>query len=283
MIDIQRVLLIVNATKKPACDLADEMREYLNGEGIETYTLSLRGKPMQPQLDHYDLAISVGGDGTVLFSSRILSSRAVPILPVNCGNFGFITEVTGEEWRGAFERYRSGSIEAGARILLSVGVERHGERIAEFVGLNDAVISAAGISKIVRLSVRLSDTFLGRYRADGVIVATPTGSTAYSVAAGGPVLHPEMEAMILNPICPFTLSHRPLVLPADEEIMIDVEAQQRTSVIMTVDGQSEFPLAPDDRVVINRHREAAHIVRSNKRTFYEVLRSKLNWSGGDSA
>ncbi len=283
MIDIQRVLLIVNATKEPAAGLADEMREYFDAEGIETYTLSLRGKPMPPPSDHYDLAISVGGDGTVLFSSRVLSSRKVPILPVNCGNFGFITEVTGEEWRGAFERYRSGAIEAGDRILLSVHVERHGEIIAEFIGLNDAVISAAGISKIVRLSVGLSDTFLGRYRADGIIVATPTGSTAYSVAAGGPILHPEMDAMILNPICPFTLSHRPLVLPSDEQIMIDVEAQQRTSVIMTVDGQSEFPLNTDDRVVIHRHPQVVRIVRSNKRTFYEVLRSKLNWSGGESA
>jgi NAD+ kinase len=283
MIEINRVLLIVNATKPPAVELAKEMTEYLAGEGIESSTLSIHGRPLETPVDNHDLAISVGGDGTVLFSSRILSSKAVPILPVNCGNFGFITEVTGAEWVGAFERYRSGSIEAGDRLLLKVHVERNGETIAEFVGLNDTVISAAGISKIVKLSVQLSDAYLGRYRADGIIAATPTGSTAYSVAAGGPVLHPEMEAMILNPICPFTLSHRPLVLPPDETIEIDVEPKQRTSVIMTVDGQSEFPLLPEDRVVIRRHEERARIIRSNKRTFYEVLRSKLNWSGGESA
>ncbi len=283
MIEIKSVLLIVNATKKAAVSLARDMAEYLGSQGIGTSTLSLQGKPPQPHMDHYDLAISVGGDGTVLFSSRMLSSHAVPILPVNCGNFGFITEVTGDEWVGAFERFRSGSIEAGERLLLRVTVERNGDEIAEFVGLNDAVISAAGISKIVKLAVRLSDTRLGRYRADGIIAATPTGSTAYSVAAGGPVLHPEMEALILNPICPFTLSHRPLVLPPDEVIEIEVEKNQRTSVIMTVDGQSEYPLHPEDRVVIRRHEERARIVRSNKRTFYEVLRSKLNWSGGESA
>jgi NAD+ kinase len=151
------------------------------------------------------------------------------------------------------------------------------------MGLNDAVISASGISKIVKLSVRLSDTPLGRYRADGIIVATPTGSTAYSAAAGGPILHPEMDAMILNPICPFTLSHRPIVVPHDEEIVVEVEEEQRTGLMMTVDGQSEFPLKPDDRIVIRASEEKARIVRSNKRTFYEVLRTKLNWSGGPDA
>jgi NAD+ kinase len=219
----------------------------------------------------------------VLFSSRILSRHSIPILPVNLGNFGFITEVTREEWVGAFERYRSGMIEAGERLLIRVTAERQGKRIGEFIGLNDAVISASGISKIVKLSVWLSDTFLGRYRADGVMVATPTGSTAYSAAAGGPILHPEMDAMILNPICPFTLSHRPLVMSADETIVVEVESNQRTGVIMTVDGQSEFPLIPGDRVTVRPYEEKARIVRSNKRTFYEVLRSKLNWSGGHSA
>lgn len=283
MIEIRRVLLIINATKPAAVELAEDMRRYLGEQGIETSTVSLEGKPLEPDVDNCDLAISVGGDGTVLFSSRVLSSRSVPILPVNCGNFGFITEVTGDEWAGAFERYRSGSIEAGERLLLKVTVERNGESIAEFIGLNDAVISAAGISKIVKLSVRLSDSILGRYRADGIIVATPTGSTAYSVAAGGPVVHPEMEALILNPICPFTLSHRPLVLPPDETLVIEVEEKQRTSVIMTVDGQAEFPLHPGDCVKVRRHEVSAWIVRSNKRTFYEVLRTKLNWSGGESA
>jgi NAD+ kinase len=202
---------------------------------------------------------------------------------VNLGDFGFITEVTRDEWIDAFERFRSGMIEAGDRLLITVTVHRQGKEIATFMGLNDAVISASGISKIVKLSVRLSDTPLGRYRADGIIVATPTGSTAYSAAAGGPILHPEMDAMILNPICPFTLSHRPIVVPHDEEIVVEVEEEQRTGLMMTVDGQSEFPLKPDDRIVIRASEEKARIVRSNKRTFYEVLRTKLNWSGGPDA
>jgi NAD+ kinase len=282
-IEINKVLVIANLLKDDAEKLTSDLRSYLESQGIQVVVFGFRGKAAQPVLDDYDLAVSLGGDGTVLFSSRILSSRSIPILPVNLGDFGFITEVTRDEMIDAFERYRSGMIEAGKRLLISATVTREGTQIATFVGLNDAVISATGISKIVKLSVRLSDTPLGRYRADGVIVATPTGSTAYSTAAGGPILHPEMEAMILNPICPHTLSHRPLVVPADEAISIEVEGEQRTNVIITVDGQSDFPLQPGDVVTITQAPERARIVRSNKRTFYEVLRTKLNWSGGNNA
>jgi NAD+ kinase len=282
-IEINKVLVIANLLKDDAEKLTSDLRSYLENQGIQVVVFGFRGKAAQPVLDDYDLAVSLGGDGTVLFSSRILSSRSIPILPVNLGDFGFITEVTRDEMIDAFERYRSGMIEAGKRLLISATVTREGTQIATFVGLNDAVISATGISKIVKLSVRLSDTPLGRYRADGVIVATPTGSTAYSTAAGGPILHPEMEAMILNPICPHTLSHRPLVVPADEAISIEVEGEQRTNVIITVDGQSDFPLQPGDVVTITQAPERARIVRSNKRTFYEVLRTKLNWSGGNNA
>jgi NAD+ kinase len=282
-LEINKVLLIANLLKDEAEKLAADIRGYLENQGIEVVVFGFRGKASQPALEDYDLAISLGGDGTVLFSSRILSSHSIPILPVNLGDFGFITEVTRDEWIDAFERFRSGMIEAGDRLLITVSVNRQGKEIATFMGLNDAVISASGISKIVKLAVRLSDTPLGRYRADGIIVATPTGSTAYSAAAGGPILHPEMDAMILNPICPFTLSHRPIVVPHDEEIVIEVEEEQRTGLMMTVDGQSEFPLQPDDRVVIRASEEKARIVRSNKRTFYEVLRTKLNWSGGPDA
>ena len=133
---------------------------------------------------------------------------------------------------------------------------------------------------MVHLSVSLGDQRLGTYRADGVMVATPTGSTAYSAAAGGPILHPEMEAMILNPICPFTLSHRPIVLPPTEEVRISLDRPQRTRVALTVDGQSLTPLGEGDEVVVRASNERAQIIRSDQRTFYEVLRSKLNWSGG---
>jgi NAD+ kinase len=282
-VNVKRVLIIANLSKPPAEQITQEIRTVLEAQGISVVVFSFRGKPVDPELDHYDLAISLGGDGTVLYSSRIVCHHEIPILPVNLGDFGFITEVAQNEWREAFDRYRNGTIEAGPRLLISVSVERAGRVISSFVGMNDVVISAAGISKIVKLSVDLTEASLGRYRADGIIVATPTGSTAYSAAAGGPILHPEMEALILNPICPFTLSHRPIVLPPDEIVRIRVEPDQRTSVMMTVDGQSELALIPGDLMTVRTAQHKAYIIRSNKRSFYEVLRSKLNWSGGPDA
>lgn len=281
---IGSVLIIANTGKPDARELAEEIDEYLTSQGVKSVIFTYDGRPVtDPPVKRFDLAISLGGDGTVLFASRILSSHTVPILPVNLGDFGFITEVTRNEWRDAYLKYKEGKIEAGRRLIIEVGIYRRAEKIASFVGLNDAVISAGGISKIVNLTVYLGDQYLGSYRADGVIVATPTGSTAYSAAAGGPILHPEMEAMILNPICPHTLSHRPLVIPSDELVDIEIAERQRTQVVLTVDGQSLTPLEPFDHVIIRRMPEQAYIVRSHRRTFYEVLRTKLNWSGGSGS
>lgn len=278
-VDIRRVLVIANLQKNGVSEVTDEVRDYLEKRGIEVVVFGYRGRPAHPTVEEFDLAISLGGDGTVLFSARILSYSAIPILAVNLGDFGFITEVTRDEWTEAFDKYCAGELGVGERLMIAVGVERSGIEVARFTGLNDTVVSAGGISKIVKLSVQLGDSSVGRYRADGVMVATPTGSTAYSAAAGGPILHPEMEAMILNPISPFTLAHRPLVVPAEEVIYIEVEEEQRTNVILTVDGQSVFPLQPRDRICVCRAPTKARIIRSDVRTFYEVLRSKLNWSG----
>ncbi len=281
--EIKKVLIVANLEKDAAAELVEHIRNVLENLQIAVVTFGFRGKPAQPKLDNYDLAISLGGDGTVLFCSRILSVKNIPILAVNLGDFGFITEVSRDEWYEAFEQYRAGKLGISERLILEVEIIRRGKTIASFKGLNDAVISSAGISKILNVSVELTNTVIGRYRADGVIVATPTGSTAYSAAAGGPILHPELDAMIINPICPFTLSHRPIVVPPAEIIYITVERQQRTDAIFTIDGQTIFPLDEGDRVVIRKAAEKAAIILSDKRTFYEVLRSKLNWSGGPDA
>lgn len=278
-VTIRKVLIVANLEKTDAGEVADEIRKYLEERDIQVAVFNFRGRPAQPRLADYDLAFSLGGDGTVLFSARILSYSSIPILAVNLGEFGFITEVQRAEWKSAFEEYREGRLGVGDRLMIDVAVMRNGKEIARYTGLNDTVVSAGGISKLIKLSVRLGESPVGRYRADGMIVATPTGSTAYSAAAGGPILHPEMEAMILNPICPFTLSHRPLVVPGNELIYIEVEEHQRAEVILTVDGQTMFPLLPRDRVCICAAPTKARIIRSDIRTFYEVLRSKLNWSG----
>ncbi len=277
---VHSVLIIANLHKHRAGEVAETIRRELTAEGIHTVVFQFLGKPAPPPTDHWDLAFSLGGDGTVLYTTRILSPRPTPIIGVNMGDFGFLTEIAEHEWREAFEEYRAGRLEVGDRMLQDVRVERDGKRIASFTGLNDTVISAAGIAKIIRLSVRLGDASLGSYRADGIIVATPTGSTAHSAAAGGPILDPRMDALVINPICPFTLSHRPIVVPGYETITIRVEQQQRTDVLMTVDGQIVFPLQADDLITVRRSPSFARIVRARKHSFYDVLRNKLNWSGG---
>jgi NAD+ kinase len=168
--------------------------------------------------------------------------------------------------------------------MLELSVERGRESIMKNTCLNDAVISATGIAKLIKLDACLSldsgeDTELGSYRCDGLIVATPTGSTAYSMSAGGPILDPEMEAVILNPICPFTLSNRPLVLPSRQALVITVAGEQRSDVLLTVDGQDTFSLERGDRIKIRQAPWQALLVFTGRSAYYSALRTKLSWSG----
>src|SRR5271157_1602849 len=218
-----------------------------------------------------------------MLTARMGTPRGVPILAVNMGDFGFITEVSKNELRDTWEKFLQGRLGVSQRLMLSVEVQRQGAATASFLGLNEAVIGIKGISRMIRLKIFMSDTYMGRYRADGVIVATPTGSTAYSMAAGGPILHPEMEAFILTPICPFTLSNRPTVVPANEILRVEVEEPQKAETVLTIDGQESFLLQPRDCILIRRAPFKARIVHTDRRSFYEVLRTKLNWAGEPNA
>jgi len=281
--DISKVMIVANLNKEGAHLLIEEISTYLDSLGIEVIVFSYSGKTEIPELETADLVFSLGGDGTVLFCSRIVESLSIPILAVNIGDFGFITEISKQEWKSAFTKYQNGQLDLSRRVMLKVMVERDGISVAFHKGLNDAVISSNGISNIIRLNLKINETDLGKYRADGVIIATPTGSTAYSISAGGPILDPEMEALIINPICPFTLSNRPIVVSGNEVIHITVEEGQRADVILSVDGQDAYPLKPGDKIIVERSQTKALLIRSDKRNFYDILRSKLNWSGGANA
>lgn len=280
---ITKVLLLVNERKPLAFDYLEEIKVFLDERNIGYDIFSFSGAPAQPHIDEYHLAITLGGDGTVLFAARILSPHSIPIFPINLGSLGFIAEVMREEWRENLAAYIDGKLGITERLMLKMQVIRRDEEIASFSGLNDFVVSSSGISKLVQLELFLEDLAIGSYRADGVIISSPTGSTAYSAAAGGPILHPEMDAIIVNPICPFTLSHRPLVFPATRTIEIRVLEDQRTSLNLTVDGQQSFPLEPGDRMTVRHAPYKALLATSLKHNFYDVLREKLNWSGGPDA
>jgi NAD+ kinase len=280
---IRRVLLIVNQMKEQARAATEEARVYFQDRGVDLLVVPVNGRIAAEQLEGTDIAVTMGGDGTLLYCARILAGANIPILPVNLGDFGFITEVSKDEWVDAFEAYQSGRLGISCRVMFRVRVLRDGEQVARFRGLNDAVIQSSGISRIIRLRLYLAHTYVGRYRADGVIFSTPTGSTAYSMAAGGPILHPEMDAFVLNPICPFTLSNRPMVVPGNEHLELEVERQQRTEIVLNVDGQEVFPLQPADRIIFGRSQKSTLIIQSNRRNFYEVVRAKLNWAGEPNA
>jgi NAD+ kinase len=284
--DIRTVLTVINSGKDDVQSVVRAINDFAAARGIRTVALDYPDRDPGKAPPAADLAISLGGDGTLLSCARMLAPRGVPILAVNMGDFGFITEVSKSELEDTWSRYMSGELGESERLMLSVEVTRNGNgdahrgtTVAEFVGLNEAVIGIKGISRMIRLKIFLSDQYMGRYRADGVIVATPTGSTAYSMAAGGPILHPEMEAFILTPICPFTLSNRPTVVPAGEILRVEVEEPQKVETVLTIDGQESFPLQPRDSITIRRAPHKARIVHTDRRSFYEVLRTKLNWTG----
>ncbi len=282
---IKKVLAVLNNTKTHVAKIKPQIQAFFSKKNIEIEVLDLKNirARVKASLESVDLALSAGGDGTLLYCSQLVAGMDIPILAVNLGTFGFISEVSKSEWQEVYEKYVNEEISVSPRIMLDVKVVRSGREAGYFSGLNDGVIITSGIARLVELDAYLSKTHIGRYRADGIIIATPTGSTAYSLSAGGPILHPEMEALIICPICPFSLSHRPLVVPAGEYLEIVLQEKQRTTLNLTVDGQALFKLKPMDRVVFRKSKHYAHIINSDKRNFYEVLRSKLNWSGEPNA
>ncbi|MBL8968426.1 MAG: NAD(+)/NADH kinase [Spirochaetaceae bacterium] len=280
----RKVLIIANLMKDDAAGVAKEMASHLATLGVDAEIYAFSGPPgPYPSTEGLDLVVSLGGDGTVLFAARTAASAGIPIMPFNLGRLGFIAGFGKSDWMVALDFWMAGRIGLTARSMLAVDVRRGGAVIASFIALNDGVVSAQGIAKVIGLDIRVGGSNLGSYRSDGVIVATPTGSTAYNLAAGGPVLHPEMDAMILNPVCPFTLSNRPLVVTGGERIDVLVEEGKRTAVMLTIDGQVTFDLLPKDRVSFTHAERRALIYTPERLAFYEVLREKLSWSGGPNA
>ena len=279
---ISAVTILVNSHRAEAAQFLREVEDQLREDGIRFRTVRYDTEPPADPAEG-DLIVSLGGDGTLLGAARMAAPSGIPILGVNLGDLGFLTEITQQEWRPAFQAFREGRLGISERIMLAASVVRNGEELVRRIGLNDAVISASSVAKIIRLEVNLPPSYLGRYRADGLIVATPTGSTAHCLSAGGPILHPEMSCLILNPICPFSLSNRPLVIPDDQQIEVVVEREQRSAVSLTVDGRTVAGLEPGDVVAIRKAGERTRLVRSVSRNFYEVLRSKLRWSGEPNA
>jgi len=222
-----------------------------------------------------DLALVLGGDGTLLAMADIIAQagRDVPILGINFGSLGFLTEITRPELFTALEAAVAGTVSHDERMMLrgTVGSEAH-------VALNDIVFTRTALSRMIDLAVTVGEQFVTSVKADGLIVASPTGSTAYNLAAGGPIVHPAMDAIVLTPIAPHTLTNRPIVIPAEREIRVQAgPANAGAEIFATFDGQHGFALAVGDEVTITRAPKPIRLVRSATRNYFEVLREKLKW------
>jgi NAD+ kinase len=223
-----------------------------------------------------DLLIVLGGDGTLLSAARALGSHKVPILAVNLGGLGFLTSVTLDELYPVLDQILAGQHRVSERMMLDAEIVRGGKVAERQCALNDAVANKAAIARMLDFDVFVDGNSVGRYRADGLVIATPTGSTAYSLAAGGPIIDPDLDAFVITPICPHMLTNRPLVVPGTARIDLDFTAADEP-VYITLDGQIGFQLKPKDRVSITKSQSRVALVRPPSKTYFEVLRNKLKW------
>jgi NAD+ kinase len=291
MSSIERVGLVAKHRLDAAAGVLAELAGWLEARAIEpvfeTDTAALAGLPAGratwsrddlPQNCH--LIVVLGGDGTLIgMADRIAAADVeVPILGVNFGSLGFLTEIPLAELYESLEEVLADEAEIDSRMMLRARSMRNGSVHSERLVLNDVVITRGALSRIIELSVADGDEPIMCVRADGLIVATPTGSTAYNLAAGGPIVHPSVDAMLLTPIAPHTLTNRPIVVPGDAEIRIEpAEGGSNDDLFVTFDGQSGHSLQEDDAVVVTRADRVVRLVRASTRTYFDVLRQKLKW------
>jgi len=237
---------------------------------------SMKGKTRQQVADASQLLLVLGGDGTLLAAARLAAIRGIPILPINMGSLGFLTSFTLDELYPALEDSLGGRFSVSERVMLYVELERGGKVIETQRVLNEAVVNKGALARMIELELSIDADFVCRYRADGLIVASPTGSTAYSLSAGGPIVHPAVESFIITPICAHMLSDRPVVVRDSSSIQMKLSGNTE-SVFLTLDGQKGIPLQATDIVRISRAKELLKLIQPPRKSYFEILRNKLKW------
>ena len=245
-------------------------------ETVSCLTSTRPAHPREELASVVDLLIVLGGDGTLLAAARLVTDRNVPVLPINLGSLGFLTSVTLEDMYTVLELALYGQARYSERVMLNAQVIRNGQMVFHARALNDAVLNKAALSRIVDLQLSVDGEFVCEYKADGLILSTPTGSTAYSLAAGGPIVYPAVPSFIVTPICSHTLTNRPLVLPDTAHLEVSYRAGQ-VPIYLTLDGQVGVELLPQDRVGVVAAPERLRLVRPQHKTYFGVLRDKLKW------
>lgn len=283
-----KIGIIGKIHSKEAHDLSHELAKWLEERDVEVYIDSdLRNeceygysaeRSLIPSLS--DIVVSLGGDGTFLAAARLVCSYDVPLLGVNLGRLGFLTEINRQELYPVMERIIAGDYETEERSMLGVTIIRGEDRIGEFVVLNDAVINKGAVARIIDLQIIIDGVYITTFKADGIILATPTGSTAYSLSAGGPIVYPTLPVTIITPICPHILTNRPLVVSSESNIKVEVSSVDSTDIFLTLDGQGGIPLRRGDVVEAVKAKHSLRIIKSPFIDYFRILKLKLSWGEG---
>jgi NAD+ kinase len=281
---IRKIGLILKKQDSRIQSILKDIVPWLHSRGVEVFVDQVSAEHCPPGtrvatpeeiVAQVDMLSVFGGDGTLLYAARLVGGTGVPILGINLGSLGFLTEVKLDEMYEAFGLLVSGSYQLERRMLLNVEVIRDGEVSAQYLALNDAVINKGALARIMDLDVSVNAQPVLSTRADGLILSTPTGSTGYSLSAGGPILFPALEAFIIAPICPHTLTNRPVVIPDKDTVVVCL--RRGTDAMLTVDGQVGMPLEPQDCIRVRRADAVLQLVLPFGNTFFKLLREKLRW------
>jgi NAD+ kinase len=276
---IKSVGIVVKPGHAEARSTATELSAWLKEHGIKIIGKAIpagEARRRSDSLTDADLIVVLGGDGTMISTARMIGDADALVLGINHGSLGYLTDFRIEEMFPALESIIAGEYEIDRRVMLDAEHHRNSKKLASGRVLNDVVINKAALARIIDIDVNLNGLFVNKFRADGLIVSTPTGSTAYNLSAGGPIIYPSMNAVVLTPICPFTLTNRPIVVPDTAEIELTLD-NENEGVVLSLDGQTGFPMKAADRVLIRKSSVTFNLVQPSNRNYFDVLRDKLKW------
>ena len=275
---MKKVMLIGDRRKERINSVVNELQDW-----FKKHNVGIAGVDLTNRFDlsrvKCDLLVVLGGDGAILSTARRLKNNKIPVVGINLGKFGFLAEYSLEEVKESFKEIMNKKQQVSSLMMLSCNIERNGKKNGPFIALNDMVITRGSISRMVYFRLFIDGKEITVFGADGVIFSTPVGSTAYSLSAGGPLVSPEIQAIIITPICAHTLSMRPLVLPSNSVVELELADGSGQEIILTVDGQVSMYLRQSDRVIFQKSNTTFRLVRLGRRSFYETLREKLHWGG----
>ncbi len=281
---MKSVGIIYKYKHETAKKTAYKIKEWLESRGIQVFLKEMpqndsvgEESPLLP-ID-IERLIVLGGDGTLLGAARKMGIYGIPILGVNLGGLGFLTETSHSELPEMLRLMIENKLDIQERTMLKAAVKREEKEIFSFSVLNDAVINKRTLARIIDLEVYINKEFLTIFRADGLIISTPTGSTAYNLSAGGPIVHPTVGAFIITPICPFTLSNRPIIVPDSSVIEVKIREKNDSSVVLTLDGQVGFDLKYNDKIMLSKSPYVIRLLKPSNRSYFHILRTKLKWGG----